>query len=109
MRIIRYSDSTGKIGYASERTDGSAFVIRGDIFGQFEVTKDKAQIKQRLAPIVPSIIWCIGLNYELHAKETGSKIPDYPILFAKSASALLNPSAPIQIPTHLKSEEVDFE
>ena len=109
MRIIRYSDSTGKTGYASEQADGSALAIRGDIFGNFEVTQDKAQVRQRLAPIVPAIIWCIGLNYKLHAKETGSKIPDYPILFAKSASALQNPGAPIQIPTHLKSEEVDFE
>lgn len=109
MRIIRYSDPSGKIGYASEQADGSALAILGDIFGKFEVTKEKAQIKQRLAPIVPSIIWCIGLNYKLHAKETGSKIPDYPILFAKSASALQSPGGPIQIPTHLKSDEVDFE
>jgi 2-keto-4-pentenoate hydratase/2-oxohepta-3-ene-1,7-dioic acid hydratase in catechol pathway len=109
VRIIRYSDPTGKTGYASEQADGSALAIRGDIFGNFEVTRDKARVKHRLAPIVPAILWCIGLNYKLHAKETGSKIPDYPIVFAKSASALQNPGAPIQIPTHLKSEEVDFE
>ena len=109
MKIIRYSDSAGNIGYGSEQADGSAFAIRGDIFAEFEVTKDRAQIKRRLAPIVPSTIWCIGLNYKLHAKETGSKIPEYPILFAKSPSALQNPGGPIQIPTYLKSEEVDFE
>lgn len=109
MKIIRYSNSKGKTGYASEQADGSALEIRGDIFGKYEATKDKAEIKQRLAPIVPSIIWCIGLNYKLHAKETGSPIPEYPILFAKASSALQNPGAPIQIPTHLKSDEVDFE
>jgi 2-keto-4-pentenoate hydratase/2-oxohepta-3-ene-1,7-dioic acid hydratase in catechol pathway len=37
------------------------------------------------------------------------KIPQYPVLFAKSPSALQNPDDPILIPTHLKSEEVDFE
>jgi 2-keto-4-pentenoate hydratase/2-oxohepta-3-ene-1,7-dioic acid hydratase in catechol pathway len=109
VRIIRYSDSSGKIGYGSEQADGSAFAIRGDIFAEFEVTKDKAQIQHRLAPIVPSTIWCIGLNYKLHAKETGSTVPEYPVLFAKSPSALQNPGDPIQIPTYLKSEEVDFE
>jgi 2-keto-4-pentenoate hydratase/2-oxohepta-3-ene-1,7-dioic acid hydratase in catechol pathway len=109
VRIIRYSDADGKIGHASEEADGSAFAIRGDIFGEFEVTKMTAQVEHRLAPVVPSTIWGIGLNYKLHAKETGSKIPDYPILFAKSPSALQNPGGPIQIPTHLKSEEVDFE
>ena len=27
---------------------------------------------------------CIGLNYSLHAEQTGSKLPDYPIVFNKS-------------------------
>ena len=105
MRIIRYSDGAGKIGYASEQADGSAAAIRGDIFGEFEVSKkkgQKVQVKRKLAPIVPSTIWCIGLNYKLHAKETGSKIPDYPVLFAKSPSALQNPGDPIQIPTRFE-------
>jgi 2-keto-4-pentenoate hydratase/2-oxohepta-3-ene-1,7-dioic acid hydratase in catechol pathway len=109
VKLIRYSDSNGKIGYASEQADGSALAIQGDIFGQFEVTKNKVQIKQRLAPIVPTLIWCIGLNYKLHAKETNSPIPQFPVLFAKGISALQHPGAPIQIPTHLKSEQVDFE
>jgi 2-keto-4-pentenoate hydratase/2-oxohepta-3-ene-1,7-dioic acid hydratase in catechol pathway len=98
VRIIRYSDWAGKIGYATEQEEDGALAIRGDIFAEFEVTKDRAQIKHRLAPIVPSTIWCIGLNYKLHAKESGFKIPEYPVLFAKSPSALQ-----IQIPTHLKS------
>jgi 2-keto-4-pentenoate hydratase/2-oxohepta-3-ene-1,7-dioic acid hydratase in catechol pathway len=106
---MRYQDSSGKIGYASEQADGNALVIRGDIFGEFEVTQEKAQVRKRLAPVVPSTIWCIGLNYKHHAKETGSKIPEYPVLFAKSPSALQNPDDPIQIPTHLRSNEVDFE
>jgi 2-keto-4-pentenoate hydratase/2-oxohepta-3-ene-1,7-dioic acid hydratase in catechol pathway len=106
---MRYQDSSGKIGYASEQADGNALVIRGDIFGEFEVTQEKAQVRKRLAPVVPSTIWCIGLNYKHHAKETGSKIPEYPVLFAKSPSALQNPGDPIQIPTHLRSNEVDFE
>jgi 2-keto-4-pentenoate hydratase/2-oxohepta-3-ene-1,7-dioic acid hydratase in catechol pathway len=109
MRIMRYQDSSGKVGYASEQADGNALVIRGDIFGEFEVTQEKAQVRKRLAPVVPSTIWCIGLNYKHHAKETGSKIPEYPVLFAKSPSALQNPDDPIQIPTHLRSNEVDFE
>ncbi|MGH9511387.1 MAG: fumarylacetoacetate hydrolase family protein [Terriglobales bacterium] len=109
MRIIRYLDAAGNTSYASEQVDGTIFVIRGDIFGQFEVTKDKANVKKRLAPLIPTAIWCIGLNYKQHAKETNSKIPEYPIVFAKSPSALQNPGDPIEIPVHLRSEEVDFE
>jgi 2-keto-4-pentenoate hydratase/2-oxohepta-3-ene-1,7-dioic acid hydratase in catechol pathway len=111
MKIIRYLGNDGKPQYGSEQADGSVLPIRGDIFGEFEVgkEKEKAAIKKRLAPIVPSMIWCIGLNYKHHAKETGSKIPEYPVLFAKSPSALQHPGEPIEIPVRLKSEQVDFE
>jgi 2-keto-4-pentenoate hydratase/2-oxohepta-3-ene-1,7-dioic acid hydratase in catechol pathway len=109
MKIIRYQDRTGKIGYACEQPDGSALTITGDLFGEFEVTREKAQVNKLLAPVVPSTIWCIGLNYRHHAVEAGVTIPEYPIIFAKSSSALQNPGDPIQIPTHLKSDEVDFE
>jgi 2-keto-4-pentenoate hydratase/2-oxohepta-3-ene-1,7-dioic acid hydratase in catechol pathway len=109
MKIVRYLNSAGKTGYASAQADGSALAIRGDIFSEFEVTKEKVVVKKRLAPLVPSMIWCIGLNYKHHARETNSKIPEYPILFAKSPSALQNPGDPIEIPTHLRSDEVDYE
>jgi 2-keto-4-pentenoate hydratase/2-oxohepta-3-ene-1,7-dioic acid hydratase in catechol pathway len=109
MKIVRYLDANGNSAYASEQAGGNALAIRGDIFGQFAVTNEKAVVKKRLAPVVPSMIWCIGLNYKHHAKETGSKIPEYPILFAKSPSALQNPDDPIEVPVHLKSDEVDFE
>ena len=36
----------------------------------------------------PSNIVCIGLNYSLHAKQTGSKLPDFPIVFNKSPDCL---------------------
>jgi 2-keto-4-pentenoate hydratase/2-oxohepta-3-ene-1,7-dioic acid hydratase in catechol pathway len=102
-------DSAGKIDYASQQADGSAHVIEGDIFSDFKVSQSRADINKRLAPLVPTMIWCIGLNYKHHAKETNSKIPEYPVLFAKAPSALQNPEDPIQIPTRLRSDEVDFE
>ena len=109
MRIIRYQDRNGAEGWAAEQSGGSAFKIKGDVFGQFEVTQERAQVQKLLAPVVPSTIWCIGLNYRRHAEETGARIPEFPVLFAKSPSAVQNPGDPIQIPTHLKSEEVDYE
>jgi 2-keto-4-pentenoate hydratase/2-oxohepta-3-ene-1,7-dioic acid hydratase in catechol pathway len=62
-----------------------------------------------LAPVVPTAIWCIGLNYRQHAAETHAKIPEYPILFAKGLNAVQNPGDPIEIPTRLRSDEVDYE
>jgi 2-keto-4-pentenoate hydratase/2-oxohepta-3-ene-1,7-dioic acid hydratase in catechol pathway len=97
------------VGYASQQSDGSAFEIKGDILGKWEVTQAPAQVKKLLAPIVPPTFWCIGVNYRRHAEEAGAKIPEYPVLFAKGTNALQNPGDPIQIPTHLRCDEVDFE
>jgi 2-keto-4-pentenoate hydratase/2-oxohepta-3-ene-1,7-dioic acid hydratase in catechol pathway len=47
----------------------------------------------RWAPCIarPSKIICIGLNYRDHARETGAKIPEQPILFGKSTTSLCGP------------------
>lgn len=52
-------------------------------------------------------IICIGLNYRKHAEETGSKIPDEPIVFLKATSSLSGPGDPIFIPR--SAEKTDWE
>jgi len=109
MKIIRYQNSAGVIGYAAQNPDGSANIIAGDIYGHIAITGEKADVAKLLAPIVPTSILCIGLNYRKHAEETKAKIPEYPVLFIKNVAAAQNPGDHIQIPTHLASEEVDYE
>ena len=109
MKIIRYQDSKGTIGYAAQRADGSALKIKGGIFGEYQVTKERAEVTKLLAPVDPAAFLCIGLNYRQHAAETNAKIPEFPVLFMKSPAALQNPGDPILLPTHMKSEEVDYE
>jgi len=110
MKIIRYQDPKGKIGYASQQPDGSALKIEGDIFDHPKATGTKAEVKKVLAPVVPVTILGIGLNYRQHAAETGSPIPANPILFLKNVAAVQDPDGPILLPSQLlKSTEVDFE
>lgn len=109
MKIIRYQDPQGRIAYASQKPDGSAVQIKGDIFGAFEATTEIAQVTKLLAPIAPTNILCIGLNYRRHAEEGGAKLPENPVLFMKATSAVQNPGDPIIIPQHLASTEVDYE
>jgi acylpyruvate hydrolase len=61
------------------------------------------------APLVPAPekIVCIGLNYRKHAEEAGLPIPEYPILFAKFARALIGARDPIVLPR--ASSKVDWE
>ncbi|HMT96531.1 MAG TPA: fumarylacetoacetate hydrolase family protein [Ferruginibacter sp.] len=55
----------------------------------------------------PSKIICIGLNYIDHAKETNAAIPEEPILFFKSTTALCGPFDDVIIPQN--SVKTDWE
>lgn len=109
MKIIRCLNQAGIIVYAALQADGSAKKIVGDVFGAHEVTAEKVEVTQLLAPVQASSIICIGLNYRKHAEETGSRFPEYPVVFFKGINTLQNPGQPIRLPTHLKSDEVDYE
>ena len=109
MRIIRYLAQEGDVRFAAEQPGGRCFDIYGDIFRDFEVTDRESKMVKLLAPVVPPVILCIGLNYRKHAAETGAKIPEYPVLFMKSPGTLQNPGDPIVLPTRLRSDQVDYE
>lgn len=63
----------------------------------------------RLGPPIkrPSKIICIGLNYSLHAKESGMEVPKQPVIFMKATSSLCGPNDNIIIPRN--SEKTDWE
>ena len=109
MKIVRYQDSAGQIHYGRQNPDQSIERLAGDIYASPIPTGEVAEVSKILAPIVPTSILCIGLNYGRHAAESGAKIPEIPILFVKGVNALQNPGDPILIPTHLPSDEVDYE
>jgi 2-keto-4-pentenoate hydratase/2-oxohepta-3-ene-1,7-dioic acid hydratase in catechol pathway len=51
-----------------------------------------------LAPVVPPKLLCIGLNYRLHAEETGATIPTEPVLFCKLPNSYSGPDDAIVLP-----------
>jgi 2-keto-4-pentenoate hydratase/2-oxohepta-3-ene-1,7-dioic acid hydratase in catechol pathway len=109
MKIIRYLDGAGRARAAAEQADGRARVIAGDLFGEHAVTDEIADVVRLLPPVEPRQILCIGLNYRRHAEETKAKVPDHPILFMKALGAAQAPGAPIVLPRHVPSDEVDYE
>jgi 2-keto-4-pentenoate hydratase/2-oxohepta-3-ene-1,7-dioic acid hydratase in catechol pathway len=72
-------------------------------------TGERARVQKILAPVEPAAFLCIGLNYRRHAQESGAKVPEFPVLFMKSPSAVQNPGDPIVLPRRLRSDEVDYE
>lgn len=60
------------------------------------------------APISrPGFILCVGLNYVDHANESNMSVPDEPVLFTKSPSALCGPNDDVLFPRG--AHKVDYE
>jgi 2-keto-4-pentenoate hydratase/2-oxohepta-3-ene-1,7-dioic acid hydratase in catechol pathway len=110
VKIIRYEDPAGTVGYAAQNEDGTARALEGDLFGGgLRETGAAANVARALAPVEPSAILCIGLNYRQHAAESNLPIPEYPVLFFKTPGSVQAPGGPIVLPRRLTSDGVDYE
>jgi len=65
--------------------------------------------RARIGPCIarPSKIVCIGLNYGAHAVESGAAIPEEPVFFLKSTTALSGPYDDVVLPH--RSVKTDWE
>src|SRR4051794_16598737 len=99
MRIIRFVFNN-TIHQGQQLDEQTALRIEGNLFGaeHYRVTSDRVHVDKLLAPLVPTDILCIGLNYRDHAAESKSDIPKIPMLFIKASNTLNNPLDPILIP-----------
>lgn len=61
-----------------------------------------------VAPLRPSKVVAIGLNYLDHIRETGMDRPERPLVFAKFPSSVIGPNEAIEIDPEI-SERVDWE
>lgn len=109
MKIIRFLDEQGATHFGIPAEMNRARLLVGSPLESLELQNREVPIARLLAPIVPSAILCIGLNYRKHAEETGAKIPAHPVLFMKSPATIQHPGGPILLPRHLRSDEVDYE
>ena len=109
MKIIRYQSTDGHLGYAAQSADGTATKLRGSPFEKLEPTGERAQVARVLAPLDPTTILCIGLNYRQHAAETNAPMPRFPVVFMKNPASVQHPGAAIELPRWLTSSRVDYE
>ena len=118
MRIVRF-ERGGAIGYGVQRDDGSIVAIDYGPSASggrawelaLEPPADGPVVEDPtlLAPVVPTGVLCIGLNYRRHAEESGAEVPDQPIVFMKLPSAVQHPGGDIVLPRRLRSDQVDYE
>ncbi|MCF7889696.1 fumarylacetoacetate hydrolase family protein [Candidatus Bipolaricaulota bacterium] len=87
--------------FARVRNPETGEIMEGKITGDDTFKNEGQTFKlsklDLLAPVVPSKIICIGLNYRDHIEETDSRVPDRPSLFFKPPTAITNPGDPIKI------------
>ncbi len=74
--------------------------------------KAGATVSEKSAKYLPPVpnpgkIICIGLNYRKHAEETGSPIPQYPVVFTRFNNTLVPHNGKLLRPSH--SKELDWE
>ncbi len=106
MHFIRFL-SSGRVYFGRRVDDQSAMRLIGDPLRSTVETGERLTIDKLLAPLIPTDILCIGLNYRAHAAESGSTLPEHPMLFIKSSNTLNHPDAPIRIPR--RSSMIDYE
>ena len=74
--------------------------------------KAGATVSEKSAKYLPPIpnpgkILCIGLNYRKHAEETGSPIPQYPVVFCRFNNTLTPHNGKMPVPA--QSPQLDWE
>ena len=88
--------------------DGTWRLVDGDPFGAWQpgevISAGDAHL---LAPVVPSKIVAIGLNYRDHAAEQNKPVPAEPLMFLKPSTAVIGPRDPIQLLPI--SRRIDYE
>jgi 2-keto-4-pentenoate hydratase/2-oxohepta-3-ene-1,7-dioic acid hydratase in catechol pathway len=96
-KIYRVRNGSGG-RYAVER-GGDLFWLEGDVFGDYTAGAPIAQDGLAfLAPVTPTKIVAIGLNYKDHAAEVNKPLPAEPLMFIKPSTAVIGPGEPIRLP-----------
>ncbi|OGP59291.1 MAG: hypothetical protein A2V67_15635 [Deltaproteobacteria bacterium RBG_13_61_14] len=85
------------------------FALKGSVFDRFEPGDELGPLQEQklLAPMLPSKVVALGLNYANHAREMNLPIPAEPILFLKPFTSLVGPGDKILYPE--MSKRVDYE
>ena len=107
MKIVRFK-AGGKTRYGV--LEGTHIVeYAGTPYGTFKKGRKRYALRQTvlLAPVVPSKIVGVGLNYRDHAEEMSCPLPSEPLVFFKPVSAVCGPDDPIVFPP--QAGRVDYE
>jgi 2-keto-4-pentenoate hydratase/2-oxohepta-3-ene-1,7-dioic acid hydratase in catechol pathway len=98
VRIARVSYGGG-ISFGVIENDEVA-EIDGPPIGELRFTGKRAPLAdcRLLAPVIPSKVIAIGLNYRDHAEEMGQALPEEPLMFMKPGTSVVGPDDVVRKP-----------
>lgn len=107
MKIVRMK-SGDDIAYGVADAEG-VLVYNGSPFVAWEPTEIVVPWPSvtLLSPVIPTKVVCVGKNYEDHAAELDSQVPDEPLIFMKPATSVIGNMANVVYPR--LSENVHHE
>ncbi len=106
MRVVRLMhEGDCRYGLAD---DSSITLISDEPFAAWEpecvVPLGDAHL---LAPVAPTKVVCVGLNYRTHIAEMGHDTPTEPVIFVKPSTSVIGPNQPVALPEGVG--RVDYE
>jgi 2-keto-4-pentenoate hydratase/2-oxohepta-3-ene-1,7-dioic acid hydratase in catechol pathway len=107
VRLVRLLHD-GDARYGMVENGSSVTLLSDEPFAAWE-REDTVPLAQAqlLAPVIPTKIVCVGLNYRGHAEEMGIAPPEEPVLFMKPSTATNSPNGVITRPG--AAGRVDYE
>jgi 2-keto-4-pentenoate hydratase/2-oxohepta-3-ene-1,7-dioic acid hydratase in catechol pathway len=109
LRVFRVEhEGTARYALQENEEKGSYHLIDGDLFaGPPYPTGREITPSRILAPVAPSKIVAIGLNYKDHAAEMKKALPAEPLMFMKPSTSVIGPDDAIRLPAGVG--RIDYE
>lgn len=102
MRLVRFIDENAQVRFGKDLGGEQADLLDADPLAVFpqqpRPTGQIVRIAQRLSPVEPSNLFCIGMNYKAHVAEMGGELPDRPVVFMKPTTTVQHPGQPVRVP-----------
>lgn len=110
MRYVRFETKEKLVKYGL-LMNNMVRAVEGSIFDGPQETKEQYPLEsvKLLAPVEPSKVLCIGLNYHDHAREFGLPVPPQPLLFMKPSTSIIGPEENIIYPPQTENLHYEVE
>ncbi|HWQ41604.1 MAG TPA: fumarylacetoacetate hydrolase family protein [Desulfosporosinus sp.] len=109
MKYIRFRNRNNEIGYGFIDGEKVRLLDKNFLDPESKPTHTWLSLAEvtLLAPVEPSKVVCVGLNYIKHIQEMKHSLPEDPVIFMKASTSIIGSNMEITYPK--LSQRVDYE